>query len=169
MRTLFTILLITMYSLTHSQELKGIKIGNSIWTAENLKIKIPDSYSYNNDKNNDPLYGRLYTWEAALNACPAGWHLPTEKEWNDLIAFLGGSETGGKHLKTGGSSGFNAVFAGFSNIAGYMMQGHFGTFWTASEFDSDHAWYVYVKSKDNSVTKTYFTKSYKLSVRCVKN
>lgn len=168
-RNYIIILFFIFCSWTYGQEPKGIKIENSVWMAENLNIKIPGSDSYNKDQYNDLLYGRLYTWDAAIHACPAGWHLPTEKEWTQLIAALGGWESAGKQLKPGGSSGFNAVLAGFSNIAGYMMQGNFGTFWTASEFDNDHAWYVYVKSKGTTVTKTYFTKKYKLSVRCVKN
>ena len=33
-------------------------------------------------------YGRLYDWEAALTACPAGWHLPSDEEWATLIKYL---------------------------------------------------------------------------------
>lgn len=34
-------------------------------------------------------YGRL-SWETAQNICPDGWHLPSDEEWNALIAFYGG-------------------------------------------------------------------------------
>ena len=30
----------------------------------------------------------LYNWPAALNACPAGWHLPTDAEWTELENYL---------------------------------------------------------------------------------
>jgi uncharacterized protein (TIGR02145 family) len=26
----------------------------------------------------------LYNWPAAIAACPAGWHLPTDEEWKIL-------------------------------------------------------------------------------------
>ncbi len=29
--------------------------------------------------------GRLYSWKAVQKACPAGWHVPTENDWNDLF------------------------------------------------------------------------------------
>lgn len=38
-----------------------------------------------------PLYGRLFTWYAAMdsrNICPLGWHLPTDVEWEALRSFL---------------------------------------------------------------------------------
>jgi uncharacterized protein (TIGR02145 family) len=33
--------------------------------------------------------GRLYNWYAATswrNSCPNGWHVPTDDEWNQLLA-----------------------------------------------------------------------------------
>ncbi len=33
-------------------------------------------------------YGVLYNWPAALAACPAGWHLPTDEEWTQLVNYL---------------------------------------------------------------------------------
>lgn len=33
-------------------------------------------------------YGRLYFWDAAVNACPDGWHLPNKKEWKEQVSFL---------------------------------------------------------------------------------
>jgi uncharacterized protein (TIGR02145 family) len=37
-------------------------------------------------------YGALYNWPASLNACPEGWHLPTDAEWTILTTYLGGEE-----------------------------------------------------------------------------
>jgi uncharacterized protein (TIGR02145 family) len=37
---------------------------------------------------NYTIYGVLYNWPAALNACPVGWHLPSDAEWTDLEEYL---------------------------------------------------------------------------------
>jgi len=62
------------------------------------------------------ISGRLYEWEAASKACPAGWHLPNGKAWNILLEMAGGREEKTKGLKltatsTGGTDdfGFNAI------------------------------------------------------------
>jgi len=34
-------------------------------------------------------YGVLYNWTAARSACPEGWKLPTDAEWQKLESFLG--------------------------------------------------------------------------------
>ena len=55
-----------------------------VWMIQNLNYKAADSWCY---KNNDSLcahYGRLYSWEAAKDACPEGWHLPSDGEWKRI-------------------------------------------------------------------------------------
>jgi len=155
--------------MANGQNYKEVKIGNSIWMAENLNNPVKGSWCYNDDKLNASKYGRLYSWEAAKNACPAGWHLPAEKEWNQLIEFAGGNSKAGKLLKTGGDLGFNAPLGGFSNVGGFNLLNFYGTYWSSTEYDSDHAWYIFFTANDDLATKTYFTKTYGLSVRCVKN
>ena len=71
---------------------KTVKINNKIWMAENLNFPIEGSYFYDNNLNNGEKHGRLYTWDAAMNACPKGWHLPTDKEWDEMLEALGGPE-----------------------------------------------------------------------------
>lgn len=59
--------------------------------AENLNYEMDNrdrygSYCYDDDPGDDDpgncdKYGRLYTWIAAMNACPEGWHLPSKVEF----------------------------------------------------------------------------------------
>ena len=63
---------------------------------------------YNDDSaSNAATYGALYTWAAAMNGsasscsnpsgvqgvCPIGWHIPSDKEWQELEIYLGMSES----------------------------------------------------------------------------
>jgi uncharacterized protein (TIGR02145 family) len=168
-RTLIFSLLALLIASNAFTQVKSVKIGNQIWMSENLNKPLPGSWTFNGTKENGAKYGRLYTWNTAKNACPAGWHLPSEHEWSQLIATLGGEEEAGRKLKVSGSSGFDALLGGYSNGASFWFLDSYGGFWTSSSQDSEHAWYVFITKKDNSVTKTFFSKTYGFSVRCVKN
>lgn len=165
-----TLLLLCLLSFSNrvNAQIKTVTIANTIWMAENLNIVTPGSWTYNGIKANGDKYGRLYTWEAAQKVCPAGWRLPNETDWEHLAKALGGEEVAGKKIKLNGSSGFNAKLAGYSNGGSFWFLNSYGGFWTASAYDKEHAWYVFITQKESSITKTYFSKSYGFSVRCVK-
>jgi uncharacterized protein (TIGR02145 family) len=165
--TLFIVLVISINA--SAQNFKTVKVGNIVWMAENLDRMVVGSWSYNDSKELGQIYGRLYTWEAAKRACPAGWKLPTEKDWQSLIDLSGGEDVAAKNLKTGGKTGFNALLGGMSDIGNFRLLNSYGTYWTASEYDKEHAWYIYITANASTVTKTYFKKAYAFSVRCVKD
>ena len=98
---------------------KTVKIGNQTWMAENLNYVTANSWEFDNSSTNGDVYGRLYTWEAALTACPSGWHLPSDAEWTILTDDLGGESVANEKMKSTSrwdyngngtnSSGFNAL------------------------------------------------------------
>ena len=105
-----------------------VRVGGQTWFAENLNYAAEGSVCYGeggkvnsvtylveHDKILEPIlttlsnaevqanckkYGRLYNWETALKACPAGTHLPSDDEWTRLVDYAGGEETAGTMLKS---------------------------------------------------------------------
>lgn len=63
------------------------------WTTENLNINVDNSWCYDWDESNCDQYGRLYTWNAAKEACSQlgrGWRLPSAEDWKKLAKTYGG-------------------------------------------------------------------------------
>jgi len=97
-----------------------IQIGDQIWLAENLKSS-SGRKCYGNDPANCEIYGGLYTWDGAQNACSSvsGWHLASEEEYNELYSLYGGQGSAGSALKDDelwngtNESGFSALPAGW--------------------------------------------------------
>jgi uncharacterized protein (TIGR02145 family) len=178
---------------------RTVEINDKIWMAENLNYQIPDSsWCYNHEAFICKRYGRLYNWGAAMNACPAGWHLPTFKEWMDLVNFVGGKDSAGLKLKSqlldwNGTDdfGFSAMPGGYyqayglpalSNDAGGTPDSSFyefrsrGYWWTATQTSDLRAYYIFMlrtssshKSNDPSVNAHTETKSDGFSVRCLRD
>lgn len=175
-----------------------VKIGNQKWMGENLRVRhSPDgssieSYAYNNDTTYEQKYGRLYTWDVAMNGsteegaqgiCPRGWHIPGDDEFKQLEMYLGMSQSAadlantwrgspvGTRLKAGGDSGYNAQMAGrmvYNGSFGYL--GEWEYMWTSTEYSSSAAWRRCLATRYSSVGRyNSFTKSYGFSVRCIKD
>ena len=87
----------------------SITIGEQEWLAENMRYlpsvnfysdaSVVDAkyyvYGYDGEdvetakeNPNYAEYGAWYNWKAALTACPAGWHLPSDDEWTELEVYL---------------------------------------------------------------------------------
>jgi uncharacterized protein (TIGR02145 family) len=162
---------------------KTVMIGGQNWMAENLNFTAKEnSWCYDNVDSNCSKYGRFYSWDAAMNSCPAGWHLPTDKEWNMLEKNIGvpeidleivgyaGTEQGGT-LKIGGISGFNILMAGFRLWwdGTYHYLGSYADFWTSTASDNDEAWLRDFSAIDNSIFRNRINKKYGNSVRCVED
>ncbi len=163
---------------------KVIEISNQIWMAENLAFKTDKgSWAYDNDNNNLSVYGRLYNWETAKRACPSGWHLPSDKEWNTLIEYLGGENVAGGKLKSKSKSwkspntgadnnkGFEALPAGYYEPSDktFSGAGYTSNFWSSSPAGNDGAFNYEVHYYFAKVRKNNNKQGTGYSVRCVKD
>jgi uncharacterized protein (TIGR02145 family) len=150
---------------------KTVKIGNQDWMAENLNFESIDSWCYNNDTINCKQYGRLYSWEAAKTACPAGWHLPSKSEFEVLLKDFGGNESMAYNsLIQGGNSRFSAVLGGFRDFNGsfYTIGDNTGI-WSSSPYDEEHAFQLNISNFAPGAVIGYDLRSVGFSIRCLKD
>ena len=185
---------------------KTVKIGNQTWMADNLKflpavspptvdsISFPYYYVYDYHGEDDSvakntlnylIYGVLYNWTAARQACPRGWHLPSHDEWRVLIDYIateGHSGSEGTVLKAtfswnGNGNGtdnylFKALPGGNRrNNGAFNNFGDHGIFWTETWHDEVNAWYMVLSYNYIDVGSSYtgYSKKFGISVRCVKD
>ena len=198
---------------------KTIKIGDQWWMAENLKVThyrngdvihhetdnrkwgylTTGAYGYyNNNSSNAAVYGALYNWYAvndSRNIAPAGWHVPTDKDWKQLEINLGmsqaeadvkgtrGTNEGGK-LKEAGTSHWYSPNTGATNESGFCARpggyrfdynnyfadkGFEAYFWSATEINSSLACSRQLYYTHASVNRTYKYKFFGFSIRLVRN
>jgi uncharacterized protein (TIGR02145 family) len=175
----------------NNQKYRTITIDGKIWMAENLNYPTGNSWCYDDNNSNCDKYGRLYDWTTAKTACPAGFHLPSRQEWDDLGQAVGGvrklDDNGyvewygtGKKLKARSSwnnNGNGTDDFGFSALPGgtrysdgnFDAAGYDGGWWTATEYSSDFAYYQRMRYRNGNVYEDNDIKSNGYSVRCVKN
>ena len=181
-----------------------VEIGGQCWFADNLATDqyrngdlIPTGLDnttwqnttagayaiYNNDPANDATYGKLYNWYTTVDSrglCPTGWHVPTECEWEFLLASLGGIQVAGGKMKstniwlspnTGANnlSGFSGLPGAVRNVNGYNGLLLNGTWWSKSESDSLNSWFYNLAFNFTSAFKNVDQKKSGFSVRCIRD
>ncbi|RLD61927.1 MAG: hypothetical protein DRJ05_01515 [Bacteroidetes bacterium] len=157
-------------------------IGDQTWMAENLDFDAGEgSWAYGDDAENTKTYGRLYDWETANTACPAGWHLSTDTEWDVLVTSFGGPLSAGGKLKTKGTehwlepniatneSGFSALPGGKYVHGDFMNINKIAAFWTETESTGDKAHCKGLRNKTETVKSSDGFSSEGRSVRCIKD
>ena len=179
-----------------------VKIGDQVWMVDNLRFKTEGSYAPGSDEANVAQYGRLYTWTAALGIpaefddqsptkdlemyhkirednyqgiAPEGWHIPSLKEWEQLLSNLPPKSTGDE-LRGAcfwgnpgeDSFGFFALPAGYRFANGSFQQfGRRARFWSKDEYGKSNAYRLSITNKAFDIEGVY--RSDAMSVRCIKN
>ncbi len=189
------------------QTYKTVKIGAQWWMAENLNFVTENSGcggGSGTTEGNCETYGRLYSWAAAMGkseeqcgyghecdlasagsatfirgVCPDGWHVPTQSEWSDLFAAVGGKSNAGKVLKSqtdwynGGNGsdayGFAARPAASYGDGRFSGEGNHADFWSSTENGSYGAYDMYLTYARVSAYLYTNDKDYGYSVRCLKD
>ena len=168
----------TLKDFRDGQKYKTVTIGEQVWMAENLNYETEDSHCYNDKESNCDKYGRLYTWAEANEACPDGFHLPTDSEWNELYTNVGGKSEAALYLKS--ESGWAKDGGGTDKYsfrvlpAGYMFddgtfsdEGKRAYFWTATEYTSTGAVSAFFLTQLDEANMFSISKDMEYSVRCV--
>ena len=159
---------------------RTITIAGVTWMAENLKFKPKTgAFFFDNDSNNIQGYGVLYEWETAKNICPAGWHLPSGKEFQTIAINLEQKENQDKILSD--PTSFGIQLGGMQDYEGtFSEMDESGYYWTATEYDKTNAEYfsylliddkpVIDISRKEDIADIHGTeKTNKYSVRCIKD
>jgi uncharacterized protein (TIGR02145 family) len=190
----------------------SVKIGTQKWMTTNLSVnryrngdKIPQVRSnaawkalttgawcwYNNDSANGAVYGKLYNWYAVNDPrglAPAGWHVPSDAEWDTLETRLG-KNAGGKLKDTGtieagtglwhapnkgatNKFGFTGLPGGFRDYnSPFTYIGFVGYWWSSTEDGTTNAWYRALDRiyKDIGGGGGPTNKRDGFSVRCIKD
>ncbi|MGL1889623.1 MAG: hypothetical protein OCD76_24120, partial [Reichenbachiella sp.] len=127
-------------------------------------------FCYNNYEEYCSTFGRLYTWSAALEGCPTGWHVPIDIEWATLTKKHGGMKAAGATFKEGGDSGINLLMAGFGEPNGaYIDVGVNGYYWKKTSMGSREPGVITIHNGVDYFTDDHINASHRNSVRCVKN
>ncbi|MBO7630357.1 MAG: fibrobacter succinogenes major paralogous domain-containing protein, partial [Bacteroidales bacterium] len=171
-------------------------------------------------------YGLLYNWNAAVDTfnttfgetsvnntssnamsvnftshrrgiCPAGWHLPSDAEWDTMTTYVGSQseyvcgennnhigkalalDTGwnnsandcavGNNQASNNATGFSAVPAGYCIGSSFGFAGYYAYFWSSSQLSGSHAHYYPLGYDYAYVYRTNFPKYLGYSVRCLRD
>jgi len=176
---------------------KTVKISTQTWFAENLNFKTnKGSLCYNEEEFMCDRYGRLYSYDVAIYACPEGWRLPTAEDWLKLQNNLGFDE----YFKDGvylysfyvgcsfsskdnqwlnlkinehpdcGKTGFNAKPGGYGwyDKSCHAVKEN-AYWWTATQVGIKNAYTVEYNGTDLKTNTNMNKVDYFISVRCIKN
>lgn len=133
------------------------RFGDAVWTIDNANFDIPDSSAcYDGDSLNCEKFGRLYTFAAAMDACPEGFRPATDEDFSALSP------------ESQAAFAVTVRFGGYFNQSGICTLLGEGTyFWTSTEEDASRGFVRNLFSDAEALDKASVAKNFGLSVRCV--
>ena len=147
-----------------------------------MRFATPGSRCFNDHSDLCTRLGRLYTWSDALDSCPAGWHLASDVDWQELELSAGMAAADvfkadsrgdgvGDRLKKTGDTGFNAELGGWfdPNRLEFRRADTSSAIWTSTGADAVWAWHRDIGNLRSSVWRSTVPKHFLLSARCVEN
>ncbi len=153
----------------HDNMYNWLRIGKTKWMTTNLKA----------NKENDRCGGH-YSNSNARNACPDGWHLPSDDEWMELEVYFGVNPDKVKEhglreidLNKLSSSGFDINECKY-NVSLYPNQKALAL-WTSTENKMLYTGYSQkyfariIRLDENKISKELRDKKEELNVRCVQS
>ena len=180
-----------------------VQIGDQCWFAENVRV-LPQIDEPTDSSSIEPRYYVYWVWDGVIDAaheeanyanygalynfpavqsgtlCPAGWHVPTLVEWDEMLDLFGGASIASSAVRAPSwSSGTNE--SGLSLLPGgfrssfpnpFALAGNGGYYWTSSEaFASNEAWdkYMYTPVNPMEVAQSSMPFEQALSVRCIED
>jgi uncharacterized protein (TIGR02145 family) len=178
-----------------------IKIKDQLWFESNLKTtryrngdKILNAnkaskwvnhdslpqYMQHKLKNDKVVYYNWYVVNDKRGVCPSGWKVPTQKDFNELILSLGGSEKAGLKMKNVMAWGdttkmmettiFNALPSGFVEISGILNQENIrACWWSMDEQYKETAYSYSIGNMGTHIIRDKFYKKQGNSIRCMKS
>jgi len=166
-----------------------VEISGKTWMAANLDYVVEgSSRCYNDFDENCETYGRLYNFAATANACPEGWHLPSDAEWTALTTAIGGLAGTAAKLKAASGWVSNGTddygFAALPGSYGNLSTGNYlaleqaivefgiargGFWWSASKIAANGSYIRHIGPTAASITRIDNDFSRLYSLRCVKD
>jgi uncharacterized protein (TIGR02145 family) len=186
-----------------------VEIGGRCWMGRNLNYGVMatsiytgvehkdvsndgviEKYCHNNDSLQCAIFGGLYDWNEAMTyrntpgiqgACPEGWHIPMDSEWQTMVNAAGGPMIAGGNLKETGIAHWLSPNVGATDNFGFTAlpgsarygDGVFslpysqGLFWSSTDTLSGTPSVYLMNYDDPQVGYIALTVNNGLSVRCI--
>ena len=166
-----------------------VETDSQVWMTSNINYATENSGCYEGSSAYCDFLGRLYKQSDIYDACPAGWRIPSTKDWGKLKAYAiatnGGIESVEPLLKSTTRWGADRSFAydalGLTiypagvkkeRAGDYVSYGYIAIYYTVDSGASDTTHILSVTTLDKTfkigASMSYYT-DYWLSIRCMKD
>ena len=127
-------------------------------------------------KNHKTTYYNWYVINDKRGVCPTGWKVPSQKDFNELIQALGGTEKAGLRLKNLVDWGdttklketnlFNAIPTGFMEVSGKLTH---ACWWSMDAQYKETAYSYSIGNMGEHIIRDKFYKKQGNTIRCMKS